>query len=117
LGGKAMRDERTRLLTARRNQASAAVRQYVDQVTTRGRKELRASIRNDQRAIREHLAEHAEQLVKSAEAALVKARQSAQADSTTRTKRRSDVAAEVRRIRDLKAKVDTVLGEEGTGHD
>ncbi len=110
LGGKAVKDERARMLGARRQKASTAVRQYIDQASSRARKELRSAIRNDQRAVREHLAEQADQLVKAAEAALLRARQNAQSDTAARTRRRAQLEAELRRIKELRGRVDQTLG-------
>ena len=112
LGGKAVKDERARMMAQRRSQATTAVRGYIDQVAIRGRKEMRSLIKTEQRTVREHLAAHADELVKAADAALARARQNAQADAIDRNKRRTDVNAEVRRVRELKTRVDAALTAE-----
>src|SRR4029453_5750481 len=65
MGGKSIGDERKRLLTKRQNEAKAAVRRYVDDVTFQVAKDSRDRLRLVQRDLRDHFTAQAEQLKRS----------------------------------------------------
>jgi hypothetical protein len=111
VGGKALWDERSRLVKTRRTKAVGEVRQFVDQAISSVRAEVRKSIRERQRELRDAFLEHAEERVAAQDAALVKARAAAQATAQERARRRADVDAEIARTRELSRMVQTQLGD------
>ncbi|MGQ0575087.1 MAG: dynamin family protein [Pseudonocardia sp.] len=74
MGGKAVGDERKRIVAKRQNDAKAAVRRYVDDVTFQVSADSRARLRTVQRDLRDHFTEQAEQLKRS----LLESQQSAE---------------------------------------
>jgi hypothetical protein len=110
VGGKALWDERSRLVKSRRAKASAGVRQFVDQAVGSVRAELRRVIRERQRTVRDAFLEYAEERVAAADASLLKARAAAQATAQERNRRRADVEAEIGRARELNRMITTQLG-------
>ena len=98
MGGKNLRTENERQLTARRTQAKGTVRRFVDDVIFQVAKDARDEGRHAQRALRDHFSGRAEELVRSANAALTAAQAAAGGDDGSRAKRRAAVAAELKRI-------------------
>ncbi len=112
VGGKALWDERSRLVKSRRAKATAGVRQFIDQAMGAVRAELRRTIRERQRTIRDAFLAYAEERVAAADASLLKARAAAQATAQERNRRRADVEAEIGRARELHRMITTQLGAE-----
>ena len=110
VGGKALWDERSRMVKSRRAKAVAGVRQYLDQAMGAVRAEVRRTIRERQRSIRDSFLEYAEERVAAADASLVKARAAAQATAQERNRRRVDLEAEIGRARELARMISTQLG-------
>jgi hypothetical protein len=65
MGGKSIGDERKRIMTKRQNEAKAAVRRYVDDVTFQVAKDSRDRLRIVQRDLRDHFTAQAEQMKRS----------------------------------------------------
>uniref|UniRef100_UPI001BDD5C72 dynamin family protein n=1 Tax=Pseudonocardia lacus TaxID=2835865 RepID=UPI001BDD5C72 len=65
MAGKSIRDERKRIVTKRQNEARAAVRRYVDDVTFQVAKESRDRLRGVQRDLRDHFTAQAEEMKRS----------------------------------------------------
>ena len=65
MGGKAIGDERKKLVTRRQNEAKAAMRRYVDDVTFQVAKDSRDRLRAVQRDLRDHFTAQADQLKRS----------------------------------------------------
>jgi hypothetical protein len=65
MGGKTLGDERKRLVTRRQNEAKAAMRRYVDDVTFQVAKDSRDRLRAVQRDLRDHFTAQADQLKRS----------------------------------------------------
>lgn len=105
LSGKAIRDHRARELTARRQQARAAVRQYVDDVTFQVGKDSRDTLRRIQRELRDTFSARAEELQRSTAEALEGATRALESDRTEREGRLRTVEGELRRIAALRARV------------
>lgn len=101
LGGRAVRDERRRQLTVRRQRARSAVRTYLDEVSFHVGKETRDVLRLTQRSLRDALAGRAGELARSASDALDAARRSVELDRPKREERLADVDAELRRLEAL----------------
>ena len=104
LGGKALREERTRALAQRRAQGKAAVRRYLDEISFAVTKESRDGLRLAQRQLRDHLSERASELDRTASAALASARSAAEMDAGERTSRLAQIDAELDRLTRLRAK-------------
>ncbi|MBW3603717.1 MAG: dynamin family protein [Actinobacteria bacterium] len=102
LGRKAIRDERERALSQRRQQARQVCRTYVDDVTFAVSKDARDGLRRLQRTLRDAFTEEAETLQHSTTEALNAARQAVRADQQERSRRLEDVDAELARIRQLR---------------
>ena len=104
MGRKAVRDEKERQITMRRQQAKNALRKYTDEVSFVVGKDSRDTLRLIQRALRDYYAELAEELHQSTQESLQAAQQAAQADESERTRRSRDVEAELKRIAALRDK-------------
>ena len=97
-GGKGLRAEKERRLGARRAQAKAAARKFVDEVVFQVSKDSRDEVRRAQRTLRDHFTTRADELVRSAAAALQAAQDATGGDAKTREQRRHAIDAEVERI-------------------
>jgi hypothetical protein len=107
LGGKTVRDERSRLLQRRQAEAKNAVRRHLDDVIFQMGKESRDMLRGIQRTLRDHFTGHAEQLQRSVNESLAAARDAARAGGGDRE----------RRVLDLKAELDRIAGLERLARD
>ncbi len=96
-GGKGLRTEKERRLATRRTQAKASARKFVDEVVLHVGKSARDEIRRDQRVLRAHFVARAEELVRSATAAVAAAQRST-AEGEAAKARRADLDAEIERI-------------------
>jgi hypothetical protein len=101
LGRKVLRDERTRQLTQRRQQAKFEARRYLDQVGFVVTKESRNSLRRTQRELRDEFNARASVLHASNERALVQAQKAADLDPAARRTRAADLAARDRALERL----------------
>ena len=81
MGGKTIGDERKRLVTKRQNEAKAAVRRYVDDVTFQVAKDSRDRLRGVQRDLRDHFTAQAEQLKRSLQESLQAAERAVKAST------------------------------------
>lgn len=104
MGRQALRGEKERQLTLRRNQARQAHRKYTDEVGFVVGKDSRDTLRRVQRQLRDFFASRAEELHRSTSEALSAAQQAARSDESTRSKRLRDVDAELKRIAVLRDK-------------
>jgi hypothetical protein len=98
MGGKGLRTERQRQLGARRAQAKSTARHFVDDVVFAVSKDTRDQVKHAQRTLRDHFTRRADELTRSAAAALRAARSAAGYDDQARTKRRADIEVELERI-------------------
>ena len=116
MGGKAVRDEKERRLTQRRQQAKLTSRQYIDDATFTIGKEMRDTLRQVQRRLRDHYQAWAEEMNRSISESLAAAKSAMQIDETQRTQRLRDVLAELQRIDALAKRVDSLhtAANEGT---
>ncbi len=102
MGGKGLRDERTRQLTQRRTQAKAAARRYVDEVNFVVGKDSRDTMRHLQRDLRAYFTQRAEESARSAAEAVAAAHSAAQGTQEERAARLADVTAEIERLGKLR---------------
>jgi hypothetical protein len=110
MGRKAIKDEKNRQLTIRRQQAKATMRQFIDDATFAIGKDMRDSLRSLQRELRDHYQTRAEELNRSIASALGTAKDAMQASDQERMKRLRDVNAELDRIRQLGSQVAEMSG-------
>jgi len=115
LGGKALREERSRQLLQRRAQGRAAVRRYLDEISFAVTKESRDGLRLAQRQLRDHLTLRAAELDRTASAALKSARAAAELDAGERTARLSQIEAELDRLTRLGAKAAALVEDLADG--
>jgi hypothetical protein len=114
LGGKALREERTRQLAQRRAQGKAAVRRYLDEISFAVTKESRDGLRLAQRQLRDHLTDRAAELDRTASSALVSARAATEVEAGERTTRLAQIDAELDRLTRLRAKAADLVEEVGS---
>ncbi len=110
MGGKAVRDEKERQLTIRRQQAKATVRQYVDDATFELGKEVRDELRRLQRLLRDHYTVCADELNRSVSETISSAKLAAAATQAERDKRLADVRAERARLAALRTEAVALAG-------
>lgn len=101
MGRKALKDDRDRQITARRQQAKQAVRKYVDEVSFHVTKDSRDALREVQRELRDAFTARAEELARSSAEAVNAAQAAVEADAATRTARLRVIDEELRLIRQL----------------
>ncbi|MFI6102041.1 dynamin family protein [Lentzea sp. NPDC051213] len=105
LGGKTIGDERKRIVQRRQNDAKAALRRYVDDVTFHAGKESRDVLRAMQRDLRDHFTALAEQLKRSLQESIQSAQKSVKASSADRTARLQEIAQELAALEKVRAEV------------
>jgi hypothetical protein len=99
--GKSVLDERKRLLSQRRQEAHAAVRQYVDDVQFEVGTRMRDMIRELQRTIRDDVAARLEELQRTYVETATKLESAVKQSAATRSKRLAEVDDELRALTDL----------------
>lgn len=104
MGRKAVKQEKERQLTMRRNQAKSAHRKYTDEVNFVVMKDARDTLRRVQRQLRDFYSTRAQELQKTTNDALAAAKQAAQSDKSTKESRLRDVNAELGRVASLRKK-------------
>lgn len=105
LGGKTIGDERKRIVQRRQNDAKAALRRYIDDVTFHAGKESRDMLRAMQRDLRDHFTALAEQLKRSLQESIQSAQKSVKASSEDRSARLKEIAAELAALEKVRAEV------------
>jgi hypothetical protein len=111
MGGKALKDEKQKQLTGRRQQAKAAHRKYVDDVTFQVGKHSRDSLRSVQRELRDQFTTLAEELQRSTSETLAAAQKALQMDQAQRQQRLAAVTAELQRLAVLRQRVAALAPE------
>lgn len=102
VGGKALKDERARQLTIRRQQAKQSMRKYVDEAQFRVSKDAQDTLRRVHRILRDTFMTRAQEALRSANEALQAAQQATGAATTDRDRRLRDIDAELRRLAELR---------------
>ena len=108
VGRKALRDERQRQLTQRRQQAKNGHRKYSEEVSFRVQKDSRDTLRGVQRELRDFYSSRAEQLARSTTEGLTGAQEALKADKTTRVARLKEVEGHLGKIGDLRQRLQTL---------
>ncbi|MCO1661171.1 dynamin family protein [Pseudonocardia humida] len=103
MAGKSIRDERKRIVTKRQNEARAAVRRFVDDVTFQVAKESRDRLRGVQRDLRDHFTAQAEQMKRSLAESQLAAERAVKASQGERERRIPEIRAELQRLEALRA--------------
>lgn len=98
LGGKSIGEERKRLVTRRQNEAKAALRRYIDDVTFHVGKDSRDMLRAMQRDLRDHFTAQAEQLKRSLQESLQAAEKSVKASKSERDARLTEIRQELQQL-------------------
>ncbi len=98
MGGKSIGDERKRLITKRQNEAKAAVRRYVDDVTFQVAKDSRDRLRTVQRDLRDHFTAQAEQLKRSLQESQQAAERAVKASTGERQARLTEITAALEQL-------------------
>jgi hypothetical protein len=98
LARKAVRDDLKRRHAMRQQQAKAALRQYLDEVTFVVNKECRDALRRTQRLLRDEFAARARSLQRSSAEALAHAERAMQLAPEAREQRRHELESELRRL-------------------
>jgi len=96
LGGKSIGEERKRLVAKRQNEAKAALRRYIDDVTFHVGKDSRDMLRGMQRDLRDHFTAIAEQLKRSLQESLQAAEKSVKETRGERDARLAEIERELR---------------------
>lgn len=109
VGGKALKDERARQLTIRRQQAKQNMRKYVDEAQFRVGKDAHDTLRRVHRILRDTFIARAQEALRSANEALQAAQQAAGTAAADRDRRLRDVDAELRRLADLRSRTAPLL--------
>jgi len=98
MGGKAIGDERKRIIAKRQNDAKVALRRYADDVTFHVGKDSRDMLRRMQRDLRDHFTAQAEQMKRSLQESLQAAEKSVKASKSERETRLAEIQAELQRL-------------------
>jgi uncharacterized protein YbcI len=114
MGRKAIGDERKRLATRRQNDAKAALRRYIDDVTFHAGKESRDMLRGLQRDLRDHFTTQAEEMKRSIQESLQAAEKSVKASKSEREARLTVIKTELQRLEAMLKQVRTLLAPAAT---
>ncbi|MGH3585766.1 MAG: dynamin family protein, partial [Pseudonocardia sp.] len=98
MAGKSLGDERKKIVTKRQNEAKAAVRRYVDDVTFQVAKDSRDRLRAVQRDLRDHFTRQADQLKRLLQESQQAADRALKASRAEREARLAEIAAELERL-------------------
>ena len=98
MGGKTIGDERRKLVTRRQNEAKAAMRRYVDDVTFQVAKDSRDRLRAVQRDLRDHFTEQADQLKRSLAESQQATERAVKASRAEREARLAEIQAQVEQL-------------------
>jgi len=104
VAGKSLKDERTRQLTIRRQQAKQNMRKFVDEAQFRVAKDTQDTLRGVHRILRDMFMARAQEALRSANEALMAAQQAAGSENAGREHRIRDIDAELARIADLRTR-------------
>jgi len=111
MGGKAVKGERKRQLTAARQSARQSIRKYVDAASTQTNKSIQDSLKQIQRGLRDHYSERARRLQRSTADSLAAAQKALKSD-TTDVGRVADLEAEIERLRRLRKRAEQIASSE-----
>ena len=113
LGRRALKDERKRQLTLRRQQSKQATKRYLDEVSFAANKASRDSIRFVQRDLRDEFTARAEQLQRSTRESLTAAETAARQTAAQAGARIKDIDAELARLAAVRRSADQLAAASG----
>ena len=113
VSGKAIGDERRRQVTKRQNEAKAAMRRYVDDVTFQVAKDSRDRLRTVQRDLRDHFTEQAEQLKRSLAESQQAAERALKATRAERDARLAEIGKELDALELVRRQAPALLASRG----
>jgi Dynamin family len=109
MGGRAISEERKRVIARRQSEARRAVRRYVDDATFQVAKDSKDMLRQVQRDLRDHFMGYAEQMNRSLKESLEAAERSVQSSTTDRKQRIAEIKSELERLKELREKARILL--------
>jgi hypothetical protein len=95
LGRRSIGDERKRIVAKRQNDAKAALRRYIEDVTFHVGKDSRDMLRGVQRVLRDHFTTRAEEMKRSLQESLKAAEKAAKASKAERERRLAELDAQI----------------------
>ncbi len=111
MGGKTVGDERKRMITKRQNEAKAAVRRYVDDVTFQVAKDSRDRLRAVQRDLRDHFTAQAEQMKRSLLESQQAAERAVKASRSEREARLTQITAALEQLEAVRRQARALLSQ------
>ena len=111
----AVGDERKRIVTKRQNEAKAAMRRYVDDVTFQVAKDSRDRLRSVQRDLRDHFTAQAEQMKRSLQESQQAAERAVKASRAEREARLAEITKELERLELVRRQARALLPQPATG--
>jgi replication fork clamp-binding protein CrfC len=109
MGGKSIGDERKRMITKRQNEAKAAVRRYVDDVTFQVAKDSRDRLRTAQRDLRDHFTAQAEQMKRSLQESQQAAERAVKASTGERQARLTEITTALEQLEAVRRQARALL--------
>ena len=109
MSGKAIGDERKKQATRRQNEAKAAMRRYVDDVTFQVAKDSRDRLRAVQRDLRDHFTTQADQLKRSLLEAQQATERAQKASRAEREARLAEIAKELEQLELVRRQAQALL--------
>jgi replication fork clamp-binding protein CrfC len=109
MGGRAISDERKRIIARRQSEARRVIRRYVDDATFQVAKDSKDMLRQVQRDLRDHFMGHAEQMNRSLKESLQAAQRSVESSTADRKQRIVEIKSELERLDQLRTQVRTLL--------
>ena len=115
MSGKAIGDERKKQATRRKNEARAAMRRYVDDVTFQVAKDSRDRLRAVQRDLRDHFTAQADQLKRSLLESQQAAERAVKASRAEREARLTEITKELEQLDLVRKQARALLAPAATG--
>jgi hypothetical protein len=109
MAGKSVGDERKRIVTKRQNEAKAAARRYVDDVTFQVSTDSRKRLRAVQRDLRNHFTEQAEQLKRSLAESQAAAERAVKQSQSERAARQAEINGQLAELEAVRNQARAVL--------
>ena len=119
MSGKTIGDERKKQITRRQNEAKAAARRYIDDVTFQVAKDSRDRLRAGQRDLRDHFTAQADQLKRTLLEAQQATERAVKASRAEREARLTQITKELEQLELVRKQARALLparGDEGTGN-
>jgi hypothetical protein len=117
MGGKAIGDERKRLVARRQAEAKTAVRRHIDDVVFQVGKDSRDRLRGVQRDLRDHFTEQAEQTKRSLLEAVQAAERSVKASKSEQERRLSEIKTELEALEAVRQAAKDLLSRKEVGRE